>query len=326
MTFFVKTQKGSDFIIMEKNVLLILNPKSGDGEAKRWVFDMEEAFLSLFDYVTVYFSKYPGDITRVVREKAGNFDAVICVGGDGTLSETVNGIHQSGSDPMLGYIPTGTVNDFATSHGIPKGIKGAIETIVSGTPAAYDLGLLGDACFSYVAAFGAFTDVAYLTPQLSKAAFGKSAYFAEGMKRILSLTPICASVQTARETVEGSFLFGMVSNSKTVGGFRFFENNTEDDLRDGMLELLLIRYPRTPAAFQDAIFGLLNPKIQNDAVIRMRASEFFFSFPDGKTPWTMDGEFGGDHERITVRCLEKRIRVIESTAKTSNMFFGKEWS
>ncbi len=296
---------------MKQRALIIINPRSGDGEAKRWLFDMADAFLKRFEYVTVYLSKCAGDIARVAKEEAGKYDAILCCGGDGTLHETICGIHASGKDPMLGYIPAGTVNDFATSHGIPKSFRGAIDKIAGGTPRAYDVGLLGNDPFVYVAAFGAFTDVAYLTPQQKKNAFGKTAYFTEGMKRISSLAPIRAEIETENGMLTGEFLLGMATNSKTVGGFRFFDGNTEEDLRDGMLELLLIRYPKSPQQLQEAIFGLLNPKMQTDTILRTRGRSFSFFFPDGTTPWTMDGEFGGDRERVTVSCLHERIRVME---------------
>ena len=92
---------------------------------------------------------------------------------------------------MLGYIPRGQSTISRPAHSIPKGIKGAIEKIVAGTPVEYDVGLLGDRPFSYVAAFGAFTDVAYLTPQeIQRQWFGRTAYIAEAAKRLFSLTPI----------------------------------------------------------------------------------------------------------------------------------------
>ena len=295
---------------MEKNVLLIINPKSGDGEAKRWVYDMADKFLTCYDFVTVYFSKCAGDIIRVVREKASVYDAVVCCGGDGTLSETINGIHESGACPMLGYIPTGTVNDFATSHKIPKGIKGAIEKIVTGTPTPYDIGILGDRCFSYVAAFGAFTDVAYLTPQISKASFGKTAYIAEAVKRLFSLAPIEVTYICDGKEVSDKFIYGMVANSKTVGGLRFFEGNSAEDLRDGKLEVLLIRFPNTAGELQEALAGLLTPKVENDFVRRFQTDEITFRF-HGSAPWTLDGEFGGDYPEVTAKCLPRRIRIIE---------------
>lgn len=295
---------------MEKDALLIINPNSGEGEAKRWVYDMTAELLSRFDFVTVYFSKCTGDIIRVVREKSGDFGAVVCCGGDGTLNETITGICLAGTSPMLGYIPTGTVNDFATSHKIPKGIKGAIEKIVSGTPVEYDIGMLGERPFSYVAAFGAFTDVAYLTPQITKASFGRTAYIAEAAKRLFSLNPIEVSFSCGGKEVTDRFIYGMVANSKTVGGLRFFENNSADDLRDGQLEVMMIRFPDTAGQLQQALAGLLTPKTTNDFVYKFSASEITFRFADN-VPWTLDGEFGGTYPEVTVKCLPRRIRIIE---------------
>ena len=294
---------------MEQNVLLIINPNSGDGEAKRWVYDMTAGLLSRFDFVTVYFSKCAGDIMRVVREKSASYDAVVCCGGDGTLNETISGLYLAGTSPMLGYIPTGTVNDFATSHKIPKGIKGAIEKIVAGTPVEYDVGLLGDRPFSYVAAFGAFTDVAYLTPQEIKASFGRTAYIAEAAKRLFSLTPIEVSFTHEGKQITDKFIYGMVANSKTVGGIRFFEGNSADSLRDGKLEVLLIRFPDTAGQLQQALSGILTQKA-NDFVYKFTAPEITFRF-GGSAPWTLDGESGGDSPEVTVKCLPSRIRVIE---------------
>lgn len=290
--------------------MLIINPNSGDGEAKRWVYDITAGLLTRFDFVTVYFSKQTGDIARVVKEKSGEYGAVVCCGGDGTLNETIRGLYLGGTSPMLGYIPTGTVNDFATSHKIPKGIKGAIEKIVSGTPVEYDVGLLGELPFSYVAAFGAFTDVAYLTPQITKASFGRTAYIAEAAKRLFSLTPIRVSFLYEGQQITDDFIYGMVANSKTVGGIRFLEGNSAEELRDGRLEVMMIRYPDTPGQLQQALSGLLTPKTKNDFVYKFSAEEITFRF-EGSAPWTLDGEFGGDYPEVTVKCLPRRVRVIE---------------
>lgn len=294
----------------ETNVLLIINPNSGDGEAKRWVYDITAELLARYDFVTIYYSKKAGDITRVVSGKAAGFDAVICVGGDGTLNETIRGILLAGASPALGYIPTGTVNDFATSHKIPKGIKGAIGKLQTAAPVEYDVGLLGDRPFSYVAAFGAFTDVAYLTPQEIKASFGRTAYIAEAAKRLFSLTPIEATFICEGKEVHDRFIYGMVTNSKTVGGIRFFDEESEDKLRDGKLEVTLVRYPDTVARLQGALTGLLSPKVQNEDVYKLTTDAITFRFA-GKAPWTLDGEFGGDYPEVTVRCLYRRIRVLE---------------
>lgn len=104
-------------------------------------------------------------------------------------TETLNGLISIKSNAELGYIPTGTVNDFAGSHKIPKNIKMAIDKIANGEAHKYDIGRIGDRYFSYVAAFGAFTAVAYQTSQTKKASFGKIAYITEAAKSLAELKP-----------------------------------------------------------------------------------------------------------------------------------------
>lgn len=293
----------------EKKLLLIVNPNSGDGMARRWVYDMLEILSARYPLITVYFSKCVGDIIRVTKENAVSFDAVVCCGGDGTLNETINGLIAAGSRAELGYIPTGTVNDFATSHGIPKNIKAAVAKIAAGEPREYDVGVLGERCFSYVGAFGAFTEVSYLTPQVSKASFGKAAYVAEAIKSLPELKAYHAKVTYDGKTEEGDFIYGMFSNSKTVGGIRFFGNSEEHLLSDGFLEMTLVRFPQTLLELQNAVTGLLT-QAPSPSVIRAKIEKAEIVFSE-ETPFTADGEFGGAFTDVTVRNIPHGIRVVE---------------
>ena len=118
------------------------------------------------------------------------------------------------------------------------------------------------------------------------------------------------SVPSPPQQITDDFIYGMVANSKTVGGIRFFEGNSADELRDGRLEVMMIRYPDTPGELQQALSGLLTPKIKNDFVYKFSTEEITFRF-EGSAPWTLDGEFGGDYPEVTVKCLPRRVRVIE---------------
>lgn len=171
------------------------------------------------------------------------------------------------------------------------------------------MGLFDDRCFSYVAAFGAFTDVAYLTPQEAKMIFGKTAYIAEAAKRLPSLSPIEANVIADDRLFHERYIFGMVANSKTVGGIRFFDGNGADDLRDGLLEVLLIPYPNSTQELQESLVALFTPKA-TARIRRIRASEIHFHF-ETPTPWTLDGEFGGNQESVAIRCLPRHLHIIE---------------
>lgn len=85
---------------------------------------------------------------------AGNYDLVVCSGGDGTLDEVVTGMMQCKAKVPLGYIPAGSTNDFASSLGIPKDMEKAAEAAVIGKPFPCDVGLFNGDYFVYVAAFG----------------------------------------------------------------------------------------------------------------------------------------------------------------------------
>lgn len=90
---------------------------------------------------------------------------LVCSGGDGTLDEVVEGMMHRQKKLPLGYIPSGTVNDFARSLKIPRDMVKAACLAVSGKDFLSDVGTFNNSHFVYIAAFGIFTDVAYSTPQ-----------------------------------------------------------------------------------------------------------------------------------------------------------------
>lgn len=295
---------------MAKRVLLIVNPKSGDGIAVRWVADMVSMLSKKYDFVTVYFSKKQGDILNIASEYSGEYEAMVVVGGDGSLNEAIGGILLSGTDIDLGYVPTGTVNDFATSHGIPKNIKMALEKIAGGEPKKCDVGSLNGRFFSYVAAFGAFTDVAYLTSQKSKETFGKIAYVAEAATRILKLKPIKMTYELDGERISGEYIYGMASNSKTIGGIVFYGSEGEEFLRDGELEITLVKYPFSSSELSSSLVGLINPSANTKQVVKFRASSIKFEFEE-ETAFTVDGEFGGSFSSVDIKNIEGALSLIE---------------
>lgn len=294
---------------MKEKLLLLVNPVSGNGSARLWLYDMVDILSQRFSPVSVFVSRASGEIANAAQTEAENYDAVICAGGDGTLSEMLDGIVKSGASPLLGYVPMGTINDFATSHGISKNVKTALKNLVSGKEKTYDIGTLDDRAFSYVAAFGAFTDVAYQTPQNAKSSFGIMAYLTEAAKRLPKLQPIKMTYTVNGKEKTGEFIYGMASNSKTVGGIKFFGTQTEKMLTDGLLEVTLVRFPDSPDKLYNAIHGLLVPDSICDEVIRIKAPQMCFRF-EKETPWTVDGEFGGSFDNVCAKVLPGRIRLI----------------
>lgn len=287
---------------MKKTMLLLVNPHAGKGRSHFGFEELLSAFYSGGYAPTVYFTEGPGDARRIAREQGGNYDLFVCLGGDGTLSDVMGGLAEVDPHPPIGYIPAGTANDVATTLSLSRNLSHAGKTILNGKKFPYDLGRFGeDGFFSYVAAFGAFTDVSYETPQESKAAWGHLAYIFEGMARLPKLRSYKARVEYDEGVIEDEFIFGGVTNSTSVAGLVKLDNKRVG-LGDGRFEIILVKKPNTVLELNSIFTGLLSQNYDNENVFFLHSSRVLFTFPE-RVAWTRDGENGGMHDTLTLTCL-----------------------
>lgn len=293
---------------MKKRLLFVYNPHSGKAQIKSHLLDIVDIMVKAEYEVTVYPTQAPEDAIHKVKEEAGEYDLVVCSGGDGTLDEVVSGIMGSEQKVPLGYIPAGSTNDFATSLGIPKDMVKAARTAVEGQPFACDIGGFNEDFFVYVAAFGLFTEVSYKTSQEWKNVLGHAAYILEGAKRLHDITSYMIQVEYNNIRLQDEFIFGMISNSTSVGGFK---GMTGKDvlLDDGVFEVTLIKKPRNPMELNEIIASLINLVDDTDMVYSFKTDEVKFTAKE-RIPWTLDGEFGGDHAEITVKNICKAVEIM----------------
>lgn len=292
-----------------KTLLFIFNPHAGKGAIKGHLPAVLDAFTKAGYLVTAYPTQSKGDATRVAAELGGQYDRVVCCGGDGTLSETISGLLTLEKRPPLGYLAAGTTNDFSRNLGLPKTLEDAARTAVTGPVRKCDVGLFNDRNFIYVAAFGAFTEVSYNTPQEFKNMFGHLAYILQGISRLGAIKSYHVTAEHDDHTLEGDFIYGMVSNTVSVGGFKGLPAG-EICLDDGLFEVLLVRTPKTLAELQSIIATLLQQKTSdNGAVISFPASKLRFTCSEA-LPWTLDGEFGGDPQITEVENLHQAIDLV----------------
>lgn len=296
-----------------KKLLYIYNPTAGRRTAKASLSDVVEVFSRQGYEITVHPTQGRGDATRTVLEDGGGFDRVVCCGGDGTLNETVQGLLALPADkrPVLGYIPAGTTNDFSRTLELPRTLPELAEAAGEGTPRPIDVGEAEGRPFTYVAAFGLFTDVSYSTPQANKNLLGHFAYLLEGMGRLASIPSYHMKVSTPEgKEVEGDFIYGMVGNTVSVGGL---VNLPRDKvlLDDGRFEVILIRQPKTAKDWQSILTALTTLELSKDgegAVVGFSAGEVTFTC-DAPVAWTVDGEFGGEQQITTVRNLPRALTI-----------------
>ena len=291
-----------------KHLLLILNPTSGMRKAAKNLTDIISVF-NRADYNTqVYVTACHGDAVKAVHKLGGETDIIVCCGGDGTLNETVTGVIEAGLDVPIGYIPSGSTNDFASSLHLSGDVVEAAGQIVSGSETAYDVGRFGDRYFTYIASFGAFTKASYSTPQNIKNTLGHMAYVLEGMQELTALRPEHIRMELDGETVEDDFLFGAVCNSTSVGGILKLKPDLVD-MADGKFEILLIRAPRDLQELHECVMALHN-QTYNCGMITFRNAGNVHVTGNPSMTWSLDGEKADGSEEIVIENLHKRITLI----------------
>lgn len=291
-----------------KKLLLIFNPMAG---AQNFALNLYEVIDQLtkagFD-VTVRPTQRVGDAKTYILERGAEFDVLVASGGDGTINESISALMAlPASRPILGVIPAGTTNDFSTSLGLPKDILDAVSVITDGVMRPLDIGQFEAAYFSYVAAFGLFTDVSYATPQSKKNVLGHLAYLLEGIKRLGSIHTYQCEIDLGEETLEGEFLFGMVTNSLSVGGFKL-PSEHKICMDDGLFEIALLQMPTSFIDLQHIITSLVRQEAYSDSLTLRRAPQVVVR-AENPLAWTLDGEFGGEHKQVTINNRHQAIKV-----------------
>lgn len=291
-----------------KKMLFIYNPNSGMGLLKPKLSDVLDIFVKGGYEVTVYPTQKYRDAVRKMGEYEEQYDLVACSGGDGTLDEVVTGMMKREDKVPIGYIPAGTTNDFASSLHISKNMLEAADTVVNGVPFACDVGEFNEDYFVYIAAFGLFTDVSYETKQSMKNVLGHLAYILEGTKRIFNIPSYRIKVTHDGETIEDEFIYGMVTNSRSVGGFKGITGkNVVFD--DGKFEVTLFKTPRNPMELNEILGALALRKINPKRMYSFKTNEVHFETEE-EIPWTLDGEFGGVHEEVVVKDCQKALEIM----------------
>lgn len=292
-----------------KRLLFIYNPHAGKGLLKPKISDVIDIFVKAGYEVVVYPTQsYRDGYKKVIQYAKEEFDLVVCSGGDGTIDEVVTGMMKRTDREPIGYIPTGTTNDFANSLHIPKGLLSAADNAVNGTVFSCDVGGFNEDIFVYIAAFGLFTDVSYQTKQEVKNVLGHLAYVLEGTKRIFNVPSYRIKVSHDGETLEDEFIFGMVTNSKSVGGFRNMIGK-QVVFDDGLFEVTLVRTPKNPLELQEIVAALLIEQVDTKHMYSFKTGKITFESLE-QISWTLDGEFGGAHDMVHIENLKQQLQIM----------------
>lgn len=294
----------------KKRLLFVFNPLSGKGLIKNKLLEIVDQFVKNGYEVTIHPTQRQQDAFEQVEKHAGEYNLVVCSGGDGTLDEVVSGMMRRKGRVPIGYIPSGSTNDFACSLKIPKSMGKAAQLAVSGVPFACDIGNFNGEYFVYIAAFGLFTDVSYATSQELKNRIGHFAYILEGVKRIPAAQPYHLKISYGDTEIEGEFIYGMVTNSVSAGGFRNITGKNVK-LNDGIFEVTLIRMPKNPLELNEIIASLTNLIDNTDLIDTFKTERLKVEAVD-EIAWTLDGEYGGKHKDVAIYAEKQAVEMIVS--------------
>ena len=287
-----------------KKLYFILNLQSGKATISSKLAVVIDMFTKAGYEVTARPTQERMDACAAAKYACGQgFDLIVCSGGDGTLNEVIQGVMRSEKKLPIGYIPAGSTNDFARGVGIPRNIIDAVQWIIDGKKYPCDIGSFNDKFFTYIAAFGALTEVTYETSQQVKNVLGHVAYVLNGISRLKNIKSYHMKITYDDEIIEDNYIFGMVTNSSSVAGLLSLNDFLLDD---GLYEVTLIKTPGNPLDLQRIIHSLLNIDIDIDTayIKSFRTSKIRFECDD-ELQWTIDGEFGGAYKTVDV-CNNKQ--------------------
>lgn len=292
-----------------KKMLFIMNPFAGQKRANRVLPDILLTFSEAGYEITTVMTTGTGTATLAAERHGKDVELVVCCGGDGTLNETITGLLRCGADTPVGYIPSGTTNDFAASMGLSHNPLQAARDILEGQANTYDAGRFGDRYFAYVASFGAFTRSSYIVPQNIKNALGHTAYVLGGISELSQIHNEHIRMEIDGEVVEDDYIFGAICNSISIGGILTLDPS-HVDMGDGLFEVMLVRMPRSLIELTECIRAVQSQKYDCE-MITFRTARHIRVEADPEMPWSLDGEKEDGHELVEIENLHHAIRLIQ---------------
>ena len=292
-----------------KNMVFIINPFSGKVKIKSVLLDIIHMFNEADFNVNIQTTLYRGHATEVVQSVPDDTDIIVVSGGDGTLNEVLTGLLKSGKKLPVGYIPTGSTNDFANTFGISTEPKVAAKAIVNGENYDIDVGRFnGNRYFSYIASFGVFTAVSYKTPQNIKNTFGHLAYVMEGIKDITKIVSYKAKVKADENILEGEYIFGAITNTTSVGGIVKLSSKIVK-MNDGLFEIVLVKKPKNINDLSQILTGLSTSKFDNSAFDFVKGKNVSLEF-DSDMDWSIDGEHQKTGPCVEISNIQTAVSLI----------------
>lgn len=296
---------------MEIRVLAIINPTSGRGNITGYVEQIKKYLEKQNMTVKVKFTKKEYNARKIVINNIEETDLILVCGGDGTFNETVSALMElETKDISIAYIPMGTTNDLAQSLKIPIKDISVTKNLLKSKAKVLDVGKFNNKYFCYVAAFGIITDVAYKTSQKAKNKYGRLAYYLRAIGELFRIRKYKTKtkIKFDDEEIEGEFIYGGISNSESIAGFKWY-NQEDISLDDGKFEALFIRKPKRISGYFRLLSDFKNKDyMANRDFVYFKANKITITTAKN-VDWTIDGEYAGNLNFVNIENCNKAIEL-----------------
>ncbi|GCL68522.1 diacylglycerol kinase [Veillonella tobetsuensis] len=293
--------------------LVIINPVSGGGAARRYALDLQWKLSTLFDTIEIKFTTGANDATRFAKAACDDgFDAVFCMGGDGTVNETVNGIAQGGFKATFGFIPVGTVNDMSRALGIPQRPLEAIRHLDINQVRSIDIGRCNDKYFCNNIAAGVIPKVIEEVTPKEKRILGPLAYFLRAGQALFTTKDYTYRVKTETDDFicKSPLVLALLTN--VVSSFERFMPEASVD--DGYMRLVIFKeyfildiFKVLPLILSGAIYNS-----SNTTTLTVQKAHIELLSNIGDLPTNMDGD-AGPSMPVDLEVLPQVLKVFAPT-------------
>ncbi len=259
------------------------------GEIENHIPYIKQRLLLRYKTVDSMSSQEANGAEILATKFAGKYDIIVSCGGDGTLNQVMNGVIKSGEKSIVGIIPTGTCNDVARTLEVSQNIDKAIDSLLRLNTTKYDLMFDGDKYMSYSLAAGYMTQCSYAAPTKLKRVFGRVAYVFTAIKDLFKVDKLPITVTADGERFNDKFLYFMLANGVSIGGFKM---NKGDRLDDGKVKMVLVRRSKGIGCLFALIKLFLKGvgSMKNNKYVIVREVKNIHIENHSNASFTMDGE------------------------------------
>ncbi len=181
-------------------------------------------------------TKGPGDAKRLADEALREgADEIVCIGGDGTISETVNGL--AGRPALILFVPCGTGNDFVRMLKLPKDPLEALKLQLDGEEKRIDVGRVNDRYFLNISGAGFDTEVLRQAERFKRFGKGLIPYLFGLFAALKSFVPLKIEMRANGRTVRRTVTIFSVGNGRYLGGGMKAVPNAR--INDGLFDVIL---------------------------------------------------------------------------------------